>query len=112
MCEFYILYIYCEWHVSELIEVLIREIILRVFSPFRFNAGFGCHASTTSAKPNIHGSKLLLCIRWDQQGVIYYELLETNETIAGDRYRLQLMRLSRSLKEKRPLYAQRRDKVN
>ncbi|KAG5314450.1 MOS1T transposase, partial [Pseudoatta argentina] len=32
-------------------------------------------------------------------------------TITGDRYRLQLMRLSRALKEKRPLYAQRHDKV-
>ncbi|KAG5313057.1 MOS1T transposase, partial [Pseudoatta argentina] len=30
---------------------------------------------------------------------------------AGDRYRLQLMRLSRALKEKRPLDAQRHDKV-
>ncbi|KAG5317273.1 MOS1T transposase, partial [Pseudoatta argentina] len=29
----------------------------------------------------------------------------------GDRYRLQLMRLSRALKEKRPLYAQRHDKM-
>ncbi|KAG5305947.1 MOS1T transposase, partial [Pseudoatta argentina] len=32
-------------------------------------------------------------------------------TITGDRYRLQLMRLSRALKEKRALYAQRHDKV-
>ncbi|KAG5322949.1 MOS1T transposase, partial [Pseudoatta argentina] len=32
-------------------------------------------------------------------------------TITGDRYRLQLMRLSRALKEQRPLYAQRHDKV-
>ncbi|KAG5314416.1 MOS1T transposase, partial [Pseudoatta argentina] len=31
--------------------------------------------------------------------------------ITGDRYRLQFMRLSRALKEKRPLYAQRHDKV-
>ncbi|KAG5313072.1 MOS1T transposase, partial [Pseudoatta argentina] len=31
--------------------------------------------------------------------------------LTGDRYRLQLMRLSRALKEKRPLYAQRHDKV-
>ncbi|KAG5313551.1 MOS1T transposase, partial [Pseudoatta argentina] len=31
--------------------------------------------------------------------------------ITGDCYRLQLMRLSRALKEKRPLYAQRHDKV-
>ncbi|KAG5319037.1 MOS1T transposase, partial [Pseudoatta argentina] len=39
-----------------------------------------------------------------------YELLLLS-TITGDRYRLQLMRLSRALKEKRPLYAQRHDKV-
>lgn len=69
------------------------------------------HASTPSAKPNIHGSKLLLCIWWDQQGVIYYELLKPNETITGDRYQLQLMRLSQALKEKRPLYEQKHDKV-
>ncbi|KAG5319625.1 MOS1T transposase, partial [Pseudoatta argentina] len=35
----------------------------------------------------------------------------TVSNITGDRYRLQLMRLSRALKEKRPLYAQRHDKV-
>ncbi|KAG5327665.1 MOS1T transposase, partial [Pseudoatta argentina] len=33
------------------------------------------------------------------------------ELKTGDRYRLQLMRLSRALKEKRPLYPQRHDKV-
>ncbi|KAG5305838.1 MOS1T transposase, partial [Pseudoatta argentina] len=59
------------------------------------------HASTSSAKPNIHGSKLLV-------GSAGCNLLST---ITGDRYRLQLMRLSRALKEKRPLYAQRHDKV-
>ena len=69
------------------------------------------HASTSSAKPSIesNGSKLLLCIWWDQQSVMHNELLKTNETIIGDRYRLQLMRLSRSLKEKRPLYPPRRE---
>ena len=67
--------------------------------------------STSSAKPNNHGSKLILCIWWDQEGVIYNELLKTNETITGDRHRLQLMRLNRSLKEKLPLYAERHDKV-
>ncbi|UYV70850.1 SETMAR [Cordylochernes scorpioides] len=38
------------------------------------------HASTSTAKPNIHGKKLMLCIWWDQLGVIYYELLQPNET--------------------------------
>lgn len=69
------------------------------------------HASTSYAKPNIHGSKLLLCIWWDQQGVIYYELLKPNETITADRYRLQLEHLSQALKDKRPEYQRRHDKV-
>ena len=59
------------------------------------------HASTSTAKPNIHGKKLMLCIWWDQLGVVYYELLKPNETITGALYRTQLMRLSRALKEKR-----------
>ena len=73
--------------------------------------GLPGHASTSTARPNIHGSKLLLCIWWDQLGVIYYELLKPGETITGDRYRTQLMRLSKALKEKRPQYAERHDKV-
>jgi len=52
------------------------------------------HASTSTAKPDIYGSKLMLCIWWDQQDVVYYELLQPNKNITGDRYRLQLMRLS------------------
>ncbi|UYV67697.1 SEPT7 [Cordylochernes scorpioides] len=69
------------------------------------------HASTSTAKPNIHGKKLMLCIWWDQLRVIYYELLQPNETITGEHYQQQLMRLSRALKIKRPLYAKRHDKV-
>ena len=41
------------------------------------------HASTSTVKPNIHGKKLMLCIWWDQLGVVYYELLKPNETITG-----------------------------
>ncbi|UYV83676.1 SETMAR [Cordylochernes scorpioides] len=69
------------------------------------------HASASTAKPNIHGKKLMLCIWWDQLGVIYYELLQPNETITGERYQQQLMQLSRALKIKHPLYAKRHDKV-
>jgi len=42
---------------------------------------------------------------------VYYELLKPTETITGDRYRTQLMRLSRALKDKRPQYNERLDKV-
>ena len=69
------------------------------------------HASTSTAKSNIHCKKLLLCIWWDQLGVVYYELLQPNETITSERYQQQLMQLSRALKFKRPEYAQRHDKV-
>ena len=39
--------------------------------------------------------------------VVYYELLKSSETISGGRYRTQLMRLSRTLKDKRPQYQER-----
>jgi len=67
--------------------------------------------SKSTSKRDIHGSKVLLCIWWDQEGVVYFELLKPGETITGDRYRLQLMRLSRALRDKRPEYEQRHDKV-
>ena len=69
------------------------------------------YASTSIAKPNIHGKKVMLCIWWDQLGVVYYELLKPNETVTGALYRTQLMRLSRALKEKRAHYYSRHDKI-
>lgn len=73
--------------------------------------GYPGHTATSSPRPNIYGSKLMLCIWWDQLGVVYYELLKPSETITGDLYRRQLMRLSRALREKRPQYAERHEKV-
>ena len=53
----------------------------------------------------------LLYIWWDSKGVVYSELLKTGEKISGDRYRQQLIKLNQALKQKRPNYAQRHDKV-
>ena len=66
--------------------------------------GLPGHASTSSARPNIHATKVMLCIWWNQVGVIYYELLKPNKTITAERYRTQLMSLSRALREKRQRY--------
>ena len=67
--------------------------------------------STSSARPNIHAAKVMLCIWWNQVGVIYYELLKPIETITRERYRTQLTRLSQALCGKPPQYEQRHEKV-
>ena len=66
--------------------------------------GMPGHVSTSMARPNIHGAKVMLCTWWDQLGVVYYELFKSSETITGDWYQTQLMCLSQALKEKRPQY--------
>ena len=53
----------------------------------------------------------MLCIWWDQKDLVYYELLKPGDSITSDRYRLQLIRLSRALREKWSKYEQRHDKV-
>jgi len=41
--------------------------------------------STSSSRPNRFGRKTL-CVWWDQEGVIYYELLKPGETVNAHRY--------------------------
>ena len=65
----------------------------------------------SAAKPNIHGAKVMLCVRRDQKGVLYYELLKPGETINGERYRTQLIRLKRAVAKKRPEYATRHEEI-
>ena len=67
--------------------------------------------STSTPRPNIHGSKIMFCIWWDQKGLVYYELLKSGDSITGDQYQLQLIRLSRALREKRPQYEQKHNKI-
>lgn len=67
--------------------------------------------STSQPKRNIHGHKVMLCIWWDQQGVLYYELLKPNETVTADVYKCQLNKLNDELLRKRPAIASNRRKV-
>ena len=53
----------------------------------------------------------MLCIWWDQKGVLCYELLKPGETINGERYRTHLIRLKRAIAEKRVEYATRHEAV-
>ena len=65
----------------------------------------------STAKPNILGAKVMLCIWWDQKGVLYYELLKPSETINRERYRTQLIRFKRAIAKKRPEYTIRHEAI-
>ena len=67
--------------------------------------------STSTPKRNIHCHKVMLCIWWDMQGPVYYELLNPGETVNAERYRSQLEHLNDNLMQKRPAIASNRRKV-
>ena len=48
-------------------------------------------------KLEIHRKKLMLCVWWDQKGVIYYELLEPKQMVHTNLYSNQFTRLSEAL---------------
>nr|KAF6378822.1 hypothetical protein mMyoMyo1_009719 [Myotis myotis] len=53
--------------------------------------------STSTARPNRFGKKTMLCIWWDLEGVVYYELLKPGETINTDHYQQQIIILNHTL---------------
>ena len=67
--------------------------------------------SDIDARPNLYGRKTMLCVWWDQKGVIYYELLKPDETVNAKRYQQQRMDLKQKLLEKGPEYQKRQYKV-
>ncbi len=64
-------------------------------------------SAESTAKPNIHEAKVMLCITWDQKGVLYYELLKPGETIYGESYWL-INKLKLTNAEKRSEFTTRR----
>ena len=57
--------------------------------------------STSTARPNHFGRKTMLCIRWDQKGVVHYKLLKSEDTVNTKRYQQQLPDFIPSLLEKK-----------
>jgi len=68
-------------------------------------------ASPSTSRPNRFGKKTMLCVWWDQSGVVYYELLKPDETVNTQRYRQQMINLNHALIERRPEWARRHGKV-
>lgn len=58
-------------------------------------------SAPSQPKRNLHPKKALLCVCWDQRGILHYELLQEGQTINADRYSAQLRRLSTSIAQKR-----------
>ena len=54
----------------------------------------------TTPKAGLHPKKVM-CIWWDWKGVLYYELLQDNQTINSNKYCSQLDQLKAALDEKR-----------
>lgn len=68
-------------------------------------------AGPSTPRPNRFGKKTMLCVWWDQNGVVYYELLKPGETVNAQRYRQQMINLNQALIDKRPEWATRHGKV-
>ena len=68
-------------------------------------------SAKSTPMPNIHGLKVMRCIWWNRKGVLYYELLKSGQTITGELYWQQLIRLKQAIAEKRPECANRHEKL-
>ncbi|KAL0859687.1 hypothetical protein ABMA27_010802 [Loxostege sticticalis] len=68
-------------------------------------------AAQTVAKPGLTRNKVMLCVWWDWQGIIHYELLPPGRTIDSELYCGQLMRLKQEVERKRPELINRRGVV-
>ena len=64
-----------------------------------------------SPKRKSNKKKVMLCVFWDFQGIIHFELLENNETVDSNLYSLQLENLNQSLIRKRPKFKKRKKPV-
>lgn len=78
------------WRKAKTLEIAELEILLDEDEGFFSTHSYGwsitatqSHVSASLARTNIHAAKVLLCIWWDQSGVIYNELLKPNEIITG-----------------------------
>ncbi|PRD17654.1 UNVERIFIED_CONTAM: mariner\T [Trichonephila clavipes] len=66
--------------------------------------------SKSTAWPNRFNRKTMLCIFWDQEGPIDYELLKHGETINTDIYKQQLLNLNDAILENHKQYKKRQHK--
>ncbi|EYC12537.1 hypothetical protein Y032_0047g1535 [Ancylostoma ceylanicum] len=49
-------------------------------------------------KPDIHGKKVMLCVWWNMKGLLYMEVLNSDQTVTADLYAQQLGRVDQALR--------------
>lgn len=59
-------------------------------------------------KASLHLEKVILYIRWDEKGVLYYELVPSNQMINSNKYYFQLDQLKVALNKKHPKLVKRK----
>lgn len=59
-------------------------------------------------KPDLHPKKTMICVWWDCEGPVHWEMLENNRTVDRNLYVAQLHRVNEAFQQKRP---NRRGKV-
>ena len=65
----------------------------------------------STAKADIHEKKVMLSVRWDWKGIVFFELLPNNQTINTGVYCRQLDKLDAAIKQKRPELVNRKGVV-
>lgn len=55
--------------------------------------------ATPRAKQDLHPRKTMLCVWWDWEGIIYWELLDRNQTVNAELYVLQMQRLNNAIQK-------------
>ena len=64
-------------------------------------------AGPSTPRPNRFGRKIMLCVCWDQSGIVYYKLLEPGKTVNAQCYHQEIINFNHALIEKRPEWAKR-----
>ncbi|UYV71885.1 SETMAR [Cordylochernes scorpioides] len=62
-------------------------------------------------RPNRLGKKAMLCVWWDQTGVVYFKLLKPGKMVNTSRYEQQMHSLREALNEKRPELREKHNKL-
>ncbi|UYV73800.1 hypothetical protein LAZ67_11000943 [Cordylochernes scorpioides] len=62
-------------------------------------------------RPNRFGKKAMLCIWWDQTGVVYFELLKPGKMVNTSCYEQQMHSLREALNEKRPEWREKHNNL-